>query len=259
VPTPSYALDLFAPSGVEIGFLFGFCFLFFGFLFYPAFLFFFDCFWGSLCPYLVLPTFSAPPPRHSSIATFLSSVPAKSHPSLFRLIVLPFVYVFLWFPCILFLLYYSCFDFPLYFVFVGFPVFALVFSYIAHLYLFCVFFGFYSSTNLFHAYFATLHPFPGLFPHPHRVELPTRPSVYGVFLHAINFISLYFYCFFACNKSYLDRPAFECDVWSRYLGCRYKHYLGFQAEEDKCWLEILSHQCQGISVSLGFSALSVKK
>jgi hypothetical protein len=57
VPTPSYALDLFAPPRVEIGFLSGFCFLFFGFLFYPAFLYFSGCFWGSLCPCLGLPAF----------------------------------------------------------------------------------------------------------------------------------------------------------------------------------------------------------
>jgi hypothetical protein len=55
----SFALDLFAPPGVEIGFLFGFFFVFFSsvFLFSPAFLSFSRCFWGSLCPCLGLSAF----------------------------------------------------------------------------------------------------------------------------------------------------------------------------------------------------------
>ena len=92
--------------------------------------------------------------------------------------VLFFIFIFL---CILFLL--------------GFPVFALVFPCIAHLCLFCVFFGFYSSTDLFCVCFVALRPLPGLFLRPHHAELPMCPSVYGVCLHMISFISLYFYCF----------------------------------------------------------------
>jgi hypothetical protein len=78
-----------------------------------------------------------------------------------------------------------CFDFPLYFVLLDFPVFALVFPYIAYLCLFRVFFSFYSSADLLRACFVTLCPLLGLFPRPHRVELPTRPSVYEICLHAI--------------------------------------------------------------------------
>jgi hypothetical protein len=48
------------------------------------------------------------------------------------------------------------------------------------------------------------------------------------------FISWYFYCFFACNKSCLDLLAFGCDAWSRFLGCGCEHYPGFWVEEDKC-------------------------
>jgi hypothetical protein len=103
--------------------------------------------------------FYAPPPRHSPIASFLSDVSARLHPSLLRLIILLFVLCFLWFPCILFPLYYFCFYFPLYFVFARFPC-------IASLCLFCVFFCFYSSVDLFRACFAALRPLPGLFPRP---------------------------------------------------------------------------------------------
>jgi hypothetical protein len=73
------------------------------------------------------------------------------------------------------------------------------------------------------------------------------------------FISLYFYCFFACDKLYLDQPTFGCDAWSRSLGYGCEHYPSFQVEEDKYWPKVLSPQCQGISVGLRFSALSVKE
>jgi hypothetical protein len=73
------------------------------------------------------------------------------------------------------------------------------------------------------------------------------------------FISLYFYYFFACNKSYLDWPTFRCNAWSRSLGCGCEHYLGFRVDEDKCWAGVFSPQCQGISVGLGFSVFSVKE
>jgi hypothetical protein len=115
--------------------------------------------------------FYAPPPRHSLIATFLSGVPARSRLSLLRLIILLFILCFLWFTYILFPLFI--------FVLLGFLVFALVFPCIAFFCLFCVFFYFYSSTDLLYVCFAVLHPLSGLFPRPHRVELLTRPSVYG--------------------------------------------------------------------------------
>jgi hypothetical protein len=78
-----------------------------------------------------------------------------------------------------------CFDFPLYFVLLGFPVFALIFPCIASLCLFRMFFSSYNFADFLHACFATLRPLRGLFSRPHRVELPTRPSVYGICLHAI--------------------------------------------------------------------------
>jgi hypothetical protein len=139
--------------------------------------------------------FYAPPPRHSLIATFLSGVPARSRPSLLRLIILLLCYVFFGLP----IFYFLC----LFFVLLGFLVFALVFPCIAFFCLFCVFFYFYSSTDLLYVCFAILHPLSGLFPRPHHVELLTRPSAYGVYLHVIGFIFLYFYCF-ACNKCCLD-------------------------------------------------------
>jgi hypothetical protein len=121
-----------------------------------------------------------------------------------------------------------------------------------------VFFDFYSFTDLLCVCFAVLHPLPGLFPRLHRVELLTRPSVYGVYLHVIGFISLYFFVF-ACNKSCLNQLALGCDAWSISLGCECERYPGFRVEEDKCWPGVLSPQCQEISVGLGFSALSVKE
>jgi hypothetical protein len=184
-----------------------------------------------------------PPPRHSPIATFFSGVLARSRLSLLQLIVLLFVLCF----SLVSLYFVSsvsfCFDFPLYFFLLGFPVFALVFPCIAPLYLLCVFFGFYNSTDRLRACFAALRPLPGLFLHPHHIELPMRPLVYGVCLHVINFISQYFYCFFAYNKSCLDWPTFGCDAWSRSLGSGCKHYPGFRVKEDKCWPRVLSPQC----------------
>jgi hypothetical protein len=50
-----------------------------------------------------------------------------------------------------------------------------------------------------------------------------------------------------------------CDAWSRSLGCRYERYPGCWVDEDKCWPGVPNPQCQEISVSLGFSALSVKE
>ena len=186
MPTLSFALDLFVLPRVDIGFLSGF-------LFSLAFLYFFSCFWGSLCPYLGLPAFGIlQPSTWGKSSTCPHHVIFPSRPSLavfqpdraraFSSWSFCFLfYFFIWFPCILFLL--------------GFPVFALVFLCIAPLCLFCVFFGFYSSANLLRTYFAVLRPLPSLFPCPHRVELPTHPSMYGAFLHVISFIFLYFIVF----------------------------------------------------------------
>jgi hypothetical protein len=80
------------------------------------------------------------------------------------------------------------------------------------------FLDFYSFANLIRACFVAFCPLSGLFLRPHRVNLPTRPSMYRVYLHTISFISLYFYCFLVCNKSCLDRPTtlgvmFGSDLW----------------------------------------------
>jgi hypothetical protein len=69
------------------------------------------------------------------------------------------------------------------------------------------------------------------------------PSVYGICLHAIGVYFPVFYCFFACNKSFLDQPAFGCDAWSRSLGYECKHYPSFRVEEDKCWPGVLNPKC----------------
>jgi hypothetical protein len=71
------------------------------------------------------------------------------------------------FICIIFVLIFLCILFLL-----GFPIFALVFPCIAHLCLFCVFFGFYSLVDLLRACFAALRPLPGLFfvSPPHRAS-----------------------------------------------------------------------------------------
>jgi hypothetical protein len=113
--------------------------------------------------------------------------------------------------------FYVFFGFPifcllyLFFVLLGFLVFALVFPCIVFFCLFCVFFDFYSFIDIFCVCFAVLHPLSGLFPRLHCVKLLTRPLVYGVYLHVISFISLYFFVF-ACNKSCFDQPALGCDA-----------------------------------------------
>jgi hypothetical protein len=148
------------------------------------------------------------------------------------------------FPCI-------CFGFrllQLYFSILCFPVVSL-----------CVFWFVCSFTDLLCACFATLRSLSVPFFAPHHDELPMLPSLSGFDLHAIGFIFLYFYYFFACNKSCLNRLAFGCDAWSRSLGCRCEHFIDFRVEEDKCWPRVLSPQCQGISVGLGFSALNAKE
>jgi hypothetical protein len=129
------------------------------------------------------------PLRHSLIANFLSGVPARSRLSLLRLIVTFFLLCFLWFPCILFPLFYFVLIFHCILFSLGFYVFTSVFPCIAFLCLFCVFFSFYSFADLLCACFATLRPLLGLFLHLHHVELPTRPSMYGICLHVI---SVYF-------------------------------------------------------------------
>jgi hypothetical protein len=97
----------------------------------------------------------------------------------------------------------------------GFPIFVLVFPCIAPLCLFCVFFGFYSSANLLHVCFAALHPLSGLFLRPTMSSASF--SVQGL-LARDRFYFLVFLVFFACNKSCLDWPAFECDAWSKIFG-----------------------------------------
>jgi hypothetical protein len=127
----------------------------------------------------------------------------------------------------------------------GFPVFVLVFPCIALLCLFCVFFGFYSSVDLLRVCFAALYPLSGLFSRPHRVELPTRPSVYGVCLHAIGFISLYFYCFLLVispiSIGLLLGVMLGPDLWVVDVNI------------------ILAFGSRRTSVGLGFSTLSVKE
>jgi hypothetical protein len=149
------------------------------------------CFWGFLCgssgfrrftALRLRQVFYAPPPRHSLIATFLSSVPARSRLSLLRLIILLFILCFLWFTYILFPLFIFCFA--------RFPCICFSISlYCFFLFVLCVFY-FYSSTDLLYVCFAVLHPLSGLFPRPYHVELLTRPLVYGVYLHVIGFIFL---------------------------------------------------------------------
>ena len=200
-----------------------------------------------------------PPLCHSPIATFLSGVPAKSRPSLPQLIVLLFVFCFLWFPCILFPLYYFCFDFPLYFVFVGFSCICFsIFMYCFSLFVLCVFWFLQfcrSSPHLFRRTLSTARPFST--PPPCWASNVSF-SIRGL-LARDRFYFPVFLLFFACNKSCLNRPAFRCDAWSRSLGCGCEHYPSFWVKEDKCWLVVLSPQCQGISVCLWFSALSVKE
>jgi hypothetical protein len=57
---------------------------------------------------------------------------------------------------------------------------------------------------------------------------------------------MYFCCLFACNKSFIDQPAFGCDAWSRLLGCGREFYPGFRIKEHKCWHVVLNPQHQEI-------------
>jgi hypothetical protein len=157
------------------------------------------------------------------------------------------------------LVLFFVFLFPLFiFCFAGFPCICFSISlYCFFLFVLYVFY-FYSFIDLLCVYFAVFHLLSGLFPRLHRVELLTRPSVYGVYLHVIDFISLYFFVF-SCNKSCLDQPTLGCNAWSRSLGCGCERYPGFRVEEDKCWPEVPNPQCQEISVGLGFLTLSVKE
>jgi hypothetical protein len=172
----------------------------------------------------------APLPRQASIATFLSGFQSDR---------VPFLLLFVCFPCI-------CFWFSLYlllFLATSVVFFCFVFPYCFFAcFLVCLQFC-QSFPRLFHC-----PPFTaGAF-----FRAPTATS-FQRYLHCPGsactrsaFISLYFYCFFACNKSCLDQPAFGCDTWSRSLSCGCEHCPGFQVEEDKCWPEVLSPQCQGI-------------
>jgi hypothetical protein len=182
--------------------------------------------------------FYAPPPRHSLIAIFLSGVPARSRLSLLRLIILLFIFCFLWFTYILFPLFIFCFA--------GFPCICFsIFLYCFFcLFVLCVFY-FYSSTDLLYVCFAVLHPLSGLFPRPHRIKLLTRPSVYGVYLHVISFISLYFFIVLLVislvSISRLWGVMLDPDLWVVDVNI------------------ILAFGSRRTSVGLRFLALSVKK
>jgi hypothetical protein len=192
--------------------------------------------------------FYAPPQCHSPIATFLSDALARSRPSLLRLIILLFVlcfslvslFFFFFFLCIIFVLIFLCFLFLL-----GFIVFALVFPYIASLCLFCVFFGFYNSADLLCACFAALCPLSGIFPRSHRVKLPTCHSMFGVCLHAIGFISLFFYFLFllviSVSISLLLSVMLGLDLWVVDVNI------------------ILTFRSRRTNVDLGFLAVNVKE
>jgi hypothetical protein len=120
-----------------------------------------------------------------------------------------------------------------------------------------VFFDFYSFTDLLCVCFAVLHPLPGLFPRLHRVELLMRLSVYGVYLHVIGFISLYFFLFLLVislvSISLLWGVMLGPDIWVVNVNV----ILAFGSR--RTWPGVPSPQCQEISVGLGFSALSVKE
>ena len=252
VPTPSFPLDLFAPPRIEIGFLSGFFFSFLRFFCFLQLSFLFPVvFWVLCAPVWVfrLSAFRSPPPEvgplHAPAASFshrhlLQRCSGQIAPEPSPVDRSTFVIVFFGFPvfcflCIIFSLIFLCILLLL-----GFPVFALIFPCFTSFCLFCVFFGFLqfcrSSPHLFCLSPSTARPFFA----PHRVELPTHPSVYRVCLHAISFYFPIFLLFFACNKSYLDRPTFGCDAWSRFLGCGCEYYPDFRIEEDKCWPEVFS-------------------
>jgi hypothetical protein len=158
----------------------------------------------------------------------------------------PLFYFVLIFLCILFLL--------------GFPVFALVFPCIASLCLFRVFFSFYSSADLLRACFATLRPLSEPFsaPPPHRAsnasfsvrDLLARdrclfPCIFIVSLLVISHVSI----------GLLLGVMLGPDLWVMDVSI----ILAFGSRRTSVGLEVLSPQCQGISVGLGFSALSVKE
>jgi ABC-type sugar transport system permease subunit len=107
-----------------------------------------------------------------------------------------------------------------------------------------VFFDFYNFTDLLCVCFAVLHPLPGLFPCLHRVELLTRPSMYGVYLHVIGFISLYFIYLLVISLvsiSLLWGVMLDPDLWVVNVNV------------------ILVFGSKRTSVGLGFLALSVKE
>ena len=153
-----------------------------------------------------------PPLRHSPITTFLSGVSARLRLSLLRLIALLFVLcfslVFLYF--VSFVLF--CFDFHLYFVFVGFP---------------CICF----SISLYCFSPSIAEPFSA--PPPHRASNASF-SVWDLLARDRCLFPCISFCFFACNKSYLNQPTFGCDAWSKSLGYGCEHYLSVRVEEDKC-------------------------
>jgi hypothetical protein len=136
-PGSSYLLDVLVP--VPLPFIFSPGLL----LVWRSFPFVFGAFCAPVWVFRLLrfialrlrQVFYAPPPHHSLIATFLSCVPARSHLSLLRLIILLFILCFLWFPYILFPLFIFCFA--------GFPCICFSISlYCFFLFVLCVFFIF---------------------------------------------------------------------------------------------------------------------
>jgi hypothetical protein len=142
---------------------------------------------------------------------------------------------------------FVCFDFPLFFVFVGFH--CICFSISLHcfsLFVLCVFWFLQfcrSSPCLFCCSLSTVGHFSA--PSPRQAS-NVLFNVRGLLACDWFYFPVFLFFIFACNKC-LNQPAFGCDAWSRSLGCRCEHYPDFQVEEDKCWLRVLSRQCQGIS------------
>jgi hypothetical protein len=138
-----------------------------------------------------------PSSRHSPITAFLSDVPTRSRLSLLRLIVLHFDLCFLWFPCILFPLFYFVLIFLCILFLLGFPVLLLSVCFVCFLVL--------TVLPIFSAPVSPLSIHCQAF-----FRAPTASSFHrilqckGSACMQLVFISLYFYCFFACNKSCLD-------------------------------------------------------
>ena len=172
----------------------------------------------------------ASPPRQASIATSFGDFrPAHARASLWLFSLFFFFYLFCFcflvvFFVLFFLLLYICLLFPCSFWLIGW--------------------FFYNFADLLYICFAVLRPLLGLFSRPTTMSFqhPLHCTISAWTWSA--FIFLYFCCLFACNKSFLGWPAFGCDAWSKPLGCGREFYHIFQVEKDKCWLGVLSPQCQ---------------